>query len=90
MVIVKVSKLQKTTRRQSGAGIDVRTEIRRQSTWEFEIFKERWNEAIAEDKNWVDPFKTNQRRIRRWRDPQRLSKHSIMNPRLDNFAISTK
>ncbi|XP_027339590.1 uncharacterized protein LOC113853258 isoform X5 [Abrus precatorius] len=64
--------------RQSGSGIDVRTEIRRQSTWEFEIFKERWNEAIAKDKNWVDPFKSDQRRIRRRRDTQQrlsISKH---------------
>ncbi|KOM53831.1 hypothetical protein LR48_Vigan09g249000 [Vigna angularis] len=40
------------SKRQSGTGIDVRTEIRRQSTWEFEIFKERWNEAISQDKSW--------------------------------------
>ncbi|XP_027339583.1 uncharacterized protein LOC113853258 isoform X1 [Abrus precatorius] len=77
--ITKVSKLKKTTtQRQSGSGIDVRTEIRRQSTWEFEIFKERWNEAIAKDKNWVDPFKSDQRRIRRRRDTQQrlsISKH---------------
>ncbi|KAG7019637.1 hypothetical protein SDJN02_18600 [Cucurbita argyrosperma subsp. argyrosperma] len=36
---------------------DVRTEIRRQSTWELQIFKNRWNKAVAEDKSWVDPFK---------------------------------
>ncbi|XP_019418892.1 PREDICTED: uncharacterized protein LOC109329636 isoform X1 [Lupinus angustifolius] len=62
----KVSKLKKsTTQRQ---GIDVRSEIRRQSTWELEIFKERWNQAVADDKHWVDPFKgSEQRRRRRWR-----------------------
>ncbi|XP_019418899.1 PREDICTED: uncharacterized protein LOC109329636 isoform X6 [Lupinus angustifolius] len=54
-----------TTKRQ---GIDVRSEIRRQSTWELEIFKERWNQAVADDKHWVDPFKgSEQRRRRRWR-----------------------
>ncbi|XP_027933164.1 uncharacterized protein LOC114188734 [Vigna unguiculata] len=70
----KVPNLQRTTKRQSGAGIDVRTEIRRQSTWEFEIFKERWNEAISQDKTWVDPFKSDQRRIRKMHDTKRLSK----------------
>jgi len=52
-------------------------QIRRQSTWEFEIFKERWNKAIGADKNWVDPFKSDQRRIRKWRDTQRLAKNNI-------------
>ncbi|KAI9075594.1 hypothetical protein K1719_042436 [Acacia pycnantha] len=40
-------------RRRAAAG-DVRIEIRRQSTRKLEIFKTRWNEAVAEDKNWVD------------------------------------
>ncbi|KAL3031616.1 hypothetical protein AAZX31_02G038200 [Glycine max] len=75
--MTKVSKLQKTTMKQGGVGIDVRTEIRRQSTREFEIFQERWNQAISEDKTWVDPFKSDQRRIRKQRDTQRLSKHFI-------------
>ncbi|KAE9595011.1 hypothetical protein Lalb_Chr18g0059861 [Lupinus albus] len=67
----KVSKLKKTTTRQ---GIDVRSEIRRQSTWELEIFKERWNQAVADDKHWVDPFKgSGQRRKRRWHSVQRSS-----------------
>ncbi|KAK2447201.1 lysine ketoglutarate reductase trans-splicing protein [Trifolium repens] len=61
----KVSKLKKTTTKQGGSTVDVRSEIRRQSTWELEVFKERWNQAITKDKNWVDPSK---RRIRRWRD----------------------
>nr|XP_027186026.1 uncharacterized protein LOC101510509 [Cicer arietinum] len=60
----KVTKLKKTTTKQGGAPIDVRTEIRRQSTWELEVFKERWNQAIAKDRYWVDPFK---RHMRRWR-----------------------
>lgn len=62
----KVSKLKttSTSTKQGGTAIDMRSEIRRQSTWELEVFKERWNKAIADDKKWVDPFK---RRIRRWR-----------------------
>ncbi|KAG4955883.1 hypothetical protein JHK82_041598 [Glycine max] len=70
-------KLGYCAQKQGGVGIDVRTEIRRQSTWEFEIFKERWNKAIGADKNWVDPFKSDQRRIRKWRDTQRLAKNNI-------------
>lgn len=51
--------------------VDVRAEIRRQSTTELQIFKERWERAVKDDKNWADPFfrrkrrrkqKTNQRR----------------------------
>jgi len=33
-------------------------QIRRQSAWELKIFKERWNQAITEDKSWVKPFKS--------------------------------
>ncbi|CAH8388930.1 unnamed protein product [Eruca vesicaria subsp. sativa] len=29
--------------------------IRRQSTWELQTFEERWNKAVEEDKNWIDP-----------------------------------
>ncbi|KAM3343665.1 hypothetical protein P3S68_025755 [Capsicum galapagoense] len=35
--------------------VDVRSEIRRQSTYELQIFKDRWERAVEEDKNWVDP-----------------------------------
>ncbi|TXG47323.1 hypothetical protein EZV62_026617 [Acer yangbiense] len=42
---------------------DLRAEIRRQSTWELEMFKKRWNKAIEGDKAWVDPY----RRIERHR-----------------------
>ncbi|RDX97380.1 Secretory carrier-associated membrane protein 3 [Mucuna pruriens] len=31
--------------------------IRRQSTWELKVFKDRWNRAISEDSSWVNPFK---------------------------------
>ncbi|KAK7246574.1 hypothetical protein RIF29_41443 [Crotalaria pallida] len=67
----KVSKLKKTTTTRQGN--DVRTEIRRQSTWELEIFKERWDRAIADDKHWVDPFMSDQRRKRRRRVIQQSS-----------------
>ncbi|KAK0577902.1 hypothetical protein LWI29_002019 [Acer saccharum] len=33
---------------------DLRAEIRRQSTWELEMFKKRWNKAIEEDKAWTN------------------------------------
>lgn len=59
-----------STRRRGSATFDSRTEIRRQSTWELQAFKERWNRAIEEDKSWVDPFVvrlTQQRRRRRSR-----------------------
>ncbi|CAJ2678462.1 uncharacterized protein LOC123915712 [Trifolium pratense] len=58
-------------RRRRSPVFDQRTEIRRQSTWEFEIFKERWNQAIAEDTNWVKPFMSDKRRIRRRRSRSR-------------------
>lgn len=37
-------------------------QIRRQSTTELKKFKARWEKAIEEDKNWVDPFR--RRRVR--------------------------
>ncbi|XP_008224979.1 PREDICTED: uncharacterized protein LOC103324663 [Prunus mume] len=59
----KVSSRGKTSKKKHGAsGFDVRTEIRRQSTREFSIFKERWNNAVDEDMNWTDPFKSSIRR----------------------------
>lgn len=33
-----------------------RTEVRRQSGLEMQIFKERWNDAVKNDKCWVDPY----------------------------------
>uniref|UniRef100_A0A0D6R0X9 Lysine ketoglutarate reductase trans-splicing-like protein n=1 Tax=Araucaria cunninghamii TaxID=56994 RepID=A0A0D6R0X9_ARACU len=35
---------------------DPRSEIRRQSSAELEIFRRRWERAVQEDKSWVDPF----------------------------------
>ncbi|CAN0912866.1 hypothetical protein LINGRAHAP2_LOCUS27585 [Linum grandiflorum] len=45
-----------TTKKHSG--VDPRMEIRRQSTWELQVFKNRWNKAVREDKFWVDPFRS--------------------------------
>ncbi|KAH0465484.1 hypothetical protein IEQ34_005587 [Dendrobium chrysotoxum] len=36
--------------------LDSRSRIRRQSTAELEKFKERWNKAVEEDRDWIDPF----------------------------------
>ncbi|XP_031128671.1 uncharacterized protein LOC116030533 isoform X1 [Ipomoea triloba] len=49
-----------------GRAVDLRVEIRRQSTYELQIFKERWEEAVKEDKNWVDPYKASQRYKKTW------------------------
>ncbi|KAF6163194.1 hypothetical protein GIB67_025058 [Kingdonia uniflora] len=43
--------------RRGGAAVDVRSEIRKQSTSELQILRQRWDKAVREDKNWVDPFK---------------------------------
>lgn len=69
----KVSNPKKTSTKHGAPAFDQRTEIRRQSTWEHQVFKERWNEAIAEDRGWVDPFKSDQRRIKRLRSNHRFS-----------------
>lgn len=36
--------------------LDLRAHIRRQSTAELAKFKERWNRAVTEDKEWTDPY----------------------------------
>uniref|UniRef100_A0A2P2J8E5 Uncharacterized protein n=1 Tax=Rhizophora mucronata TaxID=61149 RepID=A0A2P2J8E5_RHIMU len=51
--------------RHGAAAVDPRVEIRRQSTRELQIFKERWNQAVKRDKHWIDPFKSSQRRKKR-------------------------
>ncbi|XP_027346395.1 uncharacterized protein LOC113858116 isoform X2 [Abrus precatorius] len=68
----RVSNRKRRTVRHGAAAFDQRIEIRRQSTWELQVFKERWNQAIAEDRNWVDPFKSDQRRMRQRRNSQRF------------------
>ncbi|CBI18593.3 unnamed protein product, partial [Vitis vinifera] len=61
----KVSKdtfLDETVKRQGAPAVDTRSEIRRQSTWELHVFRDRWDKAVKEDRKWVDPFKKIQRR----------------------------
>ncbi|XP_021626049.1 uncharacterized protein LOC110624913 isoform X2 [Manihot esculenta] len=36
--------------------VDKRLEVRRQSSIEMQIFRDRWRNAVKEDKCWVDPF----------------------------------
>ncbi|OVA13918.1 Protein of unknown function DUF707 [Macleaya cordata] len=42
--------------RRGAPAVDVRSEIRRQSTLELQVFKQRWEKAAREDKDWVDPY----------------------------------
>ncbi|XP_075502980.1 uncharacterized protein LOC142540592 isoform X1 [Primulina tabacum] len=58
----KVLNPEKNSKRHAG---DIRSEIRRQSTIELQRFKERWEEAVKEDKKWVDPFTSTRRRSRK-------------------------
>ncbi|XP_059291009.1 uncharacterized protein LOC132044525 [Lycium ferocissimum] len=60
----KRSNLEESTKKHV---VDVRSEIRRQSTYELQIFKDRWKRAIEEDKNWVDPVEEINRRRRQRR-----------------------
>ncbi|GMP43669.1 hypothetical protein CsSME_00012944 [Camellia sinensis var. sinensis] len=36
--------------------VNNRTEVRRQSFMEMQIFKKRWNNAVKDDKCWVNPY----------------------------------
>ncbi|PKI61562.1 hypothetical protein CRG98_018058 [Punica granatum] len=51
----KASYSEEQSKRHSSS-VDVRAEIRRQSTRELDVFKKRWNKAVEEDKDWSDPF----------------------------------
>ncbi|XP_057963212.1 uncharacterized protein LOC131154443 [Malania oleifera] len=53
---------EESAKRHGGVSVDARSEIRRQSTWELQTFKQRWEKAVKEDKFWVDPFRRSQRR----------------------------
>ncbi|KAF9672293.1 hypothetical protein SADUNF_Sadunf11G0026300 [Salix dunnii] len=57
----KASNTEELAKKHSATGMDPRMEIRRQSTWELQIFKDRWNQAVKEDKKWVDPFHSNRK-----------------------------
>ncbi|XP_020112654.1 uncharacterized protein LOC109727153 isoform X2 [Ananas comosus] len=45
-----------SVRKERGRPMDLRIQIRRQSTAELKKFKERWNQAVREDDEWTDPF----------------------------------
>lgn len=51
----KALKIEDASKKQS-RGVDTRVEIRRQSTHELKIFKERWQKAVEKDRSWVDPY----------------------------------
>nr|AND01153.1 hypothetical protein [Linum usitatissimum] len=56
---------------QKHSGVDPRMEIRRQSTWELQVFKNRWNKAIREDKFWADPFRSIRRQKSGWLEKEK-------------------
>ncbi|XP_058090205.1 uncharacterized protein LOC131236788 [Magnolia sinica] len=51
-----------TVKVQGERSIDLRSQIRRQSTAELQIFRKRWDRAVREDEDWTDPFKPVRRR----------------------------
>ncbi|KAK9150000.1 hypothetical protein Syun_008309 [Stephania yunnanensis] len=46
---------EESTQRRGGK-LDMRSEIRRQSTAELQIYEKRWEEAARNDKDWTDPY----------------------------------
>ncbi|XP_043688067.1 uncharacterized protein LOC122639309 [Telopea speciosissima] len=58
---IKASKDTHHMKRGGVPAVDVRSEIRRQSTSELQIFRKRWDQAVKEDNKWIDPFKKRQR-----------------------------
>ncbi|XP_074307654.1 uncharacterized protein LOC141642684 [Silene latifolia] len=44
------------SQKKRSSGVDMRVEVRRQSTSELKVFKERWEKAVKEDGSWVDPY----------------------------------
>ncbi|KAL7211904.1 hypothetical protein ACSBR2_014710 [Camellia fascicularis] len=67
----KASSPEESTKKHT---VDMRVEVRRQSTSELQIFKKRWEQAVEQDKDWVDPFIRKQRQAvqdddKNWVDP---------------------
>ncbi|XP_033133855.1 uncharacterized protein LOC103830459 isoform X1 [Brassica rapa] len=75
------------TRRRGSATFDSRTEIRRQSTWELRTFKERWNRAVEEDKNWIDRSSSTRNRIS---NNRRFKRSSVISSLLQSQAEETR
>ncbi|KAK6154720.1 hypothetical protein DH2020_008968 [Rehmannia glutinosa] len=67
----QVPNLEQTVKRHK---LDVRSEIRRQSTIELQTFKQRWERAVKEDGNWVDPFPSTRKRKLKRNSKRSLSK----------------
>ncbi|KAK1327085.1 hypothetical protein QJS10_CPA01g00011 [Acorus calamus] len=55
---------QMTIKARSDRSVDLRSQIRRQSTAELEIFRRRWDQAVREDEEWTDPFHHHKRKRR--------------------------
>ncbi|GAB2298713.1 hypothetical protein Dimus_032786 [Dionaea muscipula] len=53
--VKKMSSLEESTKRRRST-FDMRSRIRRKSTLELQIFEERWEKAVEEDRSWVDPY----------------------------------
>ncbi|KAL8130435.1 hypothetical protein V2J09_019590, partial [Rumex salicifolius] len=53
---IKKASRKQSVKRRVHTSFDMRTAIRRQASVELQIFKERWDKAVKEDKNWVDPY----------------------------------
>ncbi|RZC46439.1 hypothetical protein C5167_039390 [Papaver somniferum] len=60
---VKNNVLEEPVQKRRSPEVDVRSEIRRQSTLELQVFKQRWEKAAREDKEWVDPYMRNRKLI---------------------------
>ncbi|XP_048626043.1 uncharacterized protein LOC106391161 isoform X2 [Brassica napus] len=72
--------------RRGSPAFDSRTEIRRQSTWELQTFKKRWNRAVEEDKNWVDRSSSTRNRIS---NNRRFKRTSVISSLLQRQAQET-
>lgn len=54
--ITEVSKVSQDKVHSSNSSFDLRDAVRRRSYAELEMFKNRWEKAVREDKCWIDPF----------------------------------
>ncbi|CAH2038297.1 unnamed protein product, partial [Thlaspi arvense] len=77
-------------KRHSHTTFDSRTSIRRQSTWELQTFEERWNRAVEEDKNWIDPAssKARSKSNRRLRRGTNTHPHRVKHKRAQETATA--
>ncbi|GAB4831277.1 hypothetical protein Ancab_005290 [Ancistrocladus abbreviatus] len=52
----KTANLEESSKPRRGS-VDLRAWIRRRATLELQIFKERWEKAVKEDRDWIDPYR---------------------------------